>query len=184
MEVIQQVQYMKNQYQKHHYQLSRTNFSTQETEKNVEIKINTETNYFNIEKWQNGAFLVKMPKEILDVEVNSVKVSNSNIRILGYEVLEKDGSKFIKILTQNDTPTSYTITINTNITSDPRITTTTKSIELYAYNQEANNYTEKSADKYDVNDNGNTTENVNYVTKDINLISPTSLLTNEKISEL
>ena len=70
--------------------IGRTNFSTQETEKNVEIKINTETNYFNIEKWQNGAFLVKMPKEILDVEVNSVKVSNSNIRILGYEVLEKD----------------------------------------------------------------------------------------------
>ena len=115
--MIQQVQYMKNQYQKHHYQLSRTNFSTQETEKNVEIKINTETNYFNIEKWQNGAFLVKMPKEILDVEVNSVKVSNSNIRILGYEVLEKDGSKFIKILTQNDTPTSYTITINTEYNS-------------------------------------------------------------------
>ncbi len=162
--------------------ISRTKFSTQETEKKLGIKIDTEANYFNIEKWQDGVFLVKLPTEILDVEINSVKISNNNVKVLGYEVLEKDGSKFIKILTQNDTPLTYTITIDTNITADPRIATTTKSIELYAYNKEANNYLEKAVDKYDVNDNGNTSENVNYISEKIDLISPTSLLTNEKMS--
>ena len=163
-------------------ELSRTQFSTQEREKNVDIKIETVANYFNIDKWKNGSFLVKLPSEILDVEVNNVKISNNNVKVLGYEVLEKDSSKFIKILTQNETPASYTLTVNVDITADPRILTTSKTVELYAYNQETNNYAEKSADKYDVNDNGNVSENVNYVTKSIDLISPSSLLTNEKIS--
>ena len=161
--------------------ISKEELSTQKTEENVEIKINTVED-LDIEKWQNGVFLVKLPTEIIDAKVNNINISNDKVNLAGYEVLEKDGSKFIKIMTQNDEPQTYTITIDTNITVDPEAEKTTSKIELYAYNQETNNYAETSADKYDINNNGETSDIVNYVTKEIKIIVSSSLLTNEKIS--
>ena len=161
--------------------ISKEELSTQRTEENVEIKINTVED-LDIEKWKNGVFLVKLPTEIIDAKVNNINISNDKVNLAGYEVLEKDGSKFIKIMTQNDEPQTYTITIDTNITVDPEAEKATSKIELYAYNQETNNYAETSADKYDINNNGETSDIVNYVTKEIKIIVSSSLLTNEKIS--
>ena len=79
-------------------------------------------------------------EEILDVEINSVNISNSSVKLLAYEIIEKDGKKFIKIETENENEANYTITINTNLTADPRSVTQSKSVKLYAYNEFCNNY--------------------------------------------
>ena len=57
-----------------------------------------------------------------------------------------------------------------------------RQVELYATNENAGDYYYKSADIYDVNDNLNTTEQVNRTTASISLVSPNSLLTNQIIS--
>ena len=133
-------------------------------------------------KWKDGTFLIKFPREMIDVQVNDVSVSNGSIKIDNYEVIEKDGQIFIKIVTNNITPQDYTITIYADLSADPRIATTTKSIELYATNENGSDYYYKSSDTYDVNNNLNTTEQVNYRTANISMVSPNSLLTNQTAS--
>ncbi|MCI8654764.1 MAG: hypothetical protein HFJ48_02655, partial [Clostridia bacterium] len=133
-------------------------------------------------KWKDGTFLIKFPTKMIDVQVNDVSVSNGSIKIDNYEVIEKDGQIFIKIVTNNITPQDYTITIYADLSADPRIATTTKSIELYATNENGSDYYYKSSDTYDVNNNLNTTEQVNYRTANISMVSPNSLLTNQTAS--
>ena len=163
--------------------LSKNIISTQVTEKNMKINIKTVANEsLNQIKWTNGSFIVKLPEEILDIQINSVSVNNSNVEIEGYELVENDGVKYIKINTLNENPETYTVTINANITSDPRVATTSKQIELYASNEEIGEYYYNSEDIYDVNDNLNIEELINKTATSISLIAPNSLLTNQTIS--
>ncbi len=166
----------------------RDTFGTQKEEKDVNITISTNNStYFNMEQWTNGTFLVKMPKQILDVTINRVDPSDGAVNILAYEVVEKeidnDKVKFIKIETENETPKAYTITINCNLIADPRIPTQKQNIELYAINENCYNYETKQADTYDVDGDGNVAEQVNYATDQIELIAPSSLLTNQQAVE-
>ena len=161
-------------------ELSKNTISTQITEKNFKITINALANeIYNQVRWQNGTFLVKLPKEIIEAEINSVTISNSNVSIESYELVEQEGQKFIKIVTKNDIPQTFTITIDTNISPDPRMATSDRSIELYASNENPSEYYYKTQDIYDVNNNLNTQEAVNYRTASISMISPNSLLTNQ-----
>ena len=163
--------------------LSKNTLSTQVTEKNMKIYIRTVANEdLNQVKWKNGDFIVKLPEEILAVDINNVKVNSSNIEIEGYELIEKDGVIFIKINTINEIPETYTITINANVTPDPRVATISKQIELYATNEEIGEYYYNSEDIYDVNNNLNIVEKVNKKTTEISLIAPNSLLTNQTLS--
>ncbi len=164
--------------------ISKNTLSTQVTEENFKIYIDATQNEANNQiGWTNGTYLVKLPSEILSTEINSVEVNNSKVNILSYEVIEKDGHNFIKIKTSNQNPESYKITIDSNITPDPRIATVSKKFELYAVNEETENYYYNMQDLYDVNDNGNTQELVNYRDTSISLVSPNSLLTNQTISD-
>ena len=165
-------------------QASKDTFSTQETEKNLKLTIQTQCDESsNLEKWTNGTFLVKLPEEVLDVELNDITINNEDVKITNHEIIEQDGSKFIKITTENDKEASYNITIDLNITPDPRKASVTKDIELYASNENASDYYYKGQDAYDVNNNLNTTENVNKTTKAITFVAPSSLLTNQMASE-
>ena len=163
-------------------ELSKKTLSTQETEENdiITITANANSDYNQI-GWYNGSFLIKIPDEILDVEINNISINNTNIEILSYEVIERENGRFIKINTSNkvENAQSYVITINTNLTPDPRVATMTKQLELYASNEEVQNYYYYSEDIYDVNDNLNTQELVNKTSTSINLVSPNSLLTNQ-----
>ena len=78
----------------------------------------------NQEKWQNGAFLVKLPKDIVDIDVSSVVSSTSSVTVMSYESFEENGERFIKIITSNTNSTTFTLTINCSVTPDPRIATT------------------------------------------------------------
>ena len=160
--------------------LSKTAISTQETEKDIQIKIKaTGDEDANQISWKNGAFLLKLPKDIIDVEIDSVESNISSVTISSYETYEENGERFIKINTTNQTPTSFELTINCIVTPDPRIPTTTEDFELYASNEDANDYYNATSDIYDANGNLNTTEKVAKSTASISLVSPNSLLTNQ-----
>ena len=164
--------------------ISKNTLSTQTTEKNDRITIDAVANASaNQVAWQNGMFLVKLPKEIIDAQINNVEILNSNVSLESYELIEQEEGLFIKIVTKNDTPMSYSINIDVDLTPDPRIATVSRSIELYASNENGADYYYKAKDQYDVNNNLNTEENVNYDTASISMVSPNSLLTNQTASE-
>ena len=161
-------------------ELEKSAISTQETEKNMKIKINAQANEdANQEKWKNGAFLLKLPKDIVAIEINSVTSDTSSVTVSSYETYKENGERFIKVITTNENPISFGLTIDCNITPDPRIPTTTEIIELYASSEDAVDYYNPVDDVYDVNGNLNTAEKVNKSSISINLISPNSLLTNQ-----
>lgn len=164
--------------------ISKNTISTQATEKNEIITIEAEgnTNYNEV-KWKNGIFLVKLPEEIIDAQINNVEINNSSVNIESYELIEQDNCRYIKIVTKNDSPATYEITIDVDLSPDPRKATSTRNIELYASNENGENYYYKAQDIYDVNNNLNTEEQVNYRTTSISMISPNSLLTNQVASD-
>ena len=164
--------------------LDKQAISTQITEEHVEIEIEAITDTSkNQVKWKNGSFIVKLPSEIITAKINEVRINNSAVEIKSYEVAEINGEKCIKINTANNTPQDYTITIDVDLTPDPRIATASRKLELYGFNEDAADYFYKGQDLYDVNDNGNVVENVNKDEVGINLIAPNSLLTNQTASE-
>ena len=165
--------------------LSNNKISTTETH-NLKIYIDTlvdEEN--NQEKWKNGMFLLKLPKELTSVEIKDVYTENKELKNpLNYEIYVEDGYTFIKIITENVEPTSYRITVDCDVTPDSTSLTQTKPVELYAINENCENYPNgySTQDIYDLNDNSNFTELVNYLTTSLNLISTNNLLTSEYIS--
>ena len=117
--------------------LSKNVFSTQTTEKGLNIEIDAfadEKN--NQEKWKNGTFLIKIPDEILDIKINEAIVNSLFVNLDSSEVIENNEGKFIKIKTSNVNPVEYKITINVDITPDPRIATVSREFKLYAINEE------------------------------------------------
>ena len=167
-------------------EISNSNISTQQTIKNEIITINTSE--YNKEKyslgWIDGSFLIELPKEILSAQINNIEIDNNNVSILNYELIKKDGINLIKINTKNNdfTQQNYKITLDIDMTPDPRIKSTNSQITLYASNEVDGEYSNEIKDKYDVNDNLNTTENVQYDTATISLNAPSSLLTSQTIS--
>ena len=160
--------------------ISKNTISTQATEKNEIISIMTEANTsYNEVEWKDGMFLVKLPKEIIEAKINNIEVDNLAVTITNYELIETEEGLFIKVLTENDIATVYEIKIDVDLSPDPRIATTTGKIELYASNGNASDYYYSAKDKYDVNNNLNTEEKVNYRTISLSVVSPNSLLTNQ-----
>ncbi len=162
--------------------LSKSTISTQETEKNMKITINAQADpNINQVKWTNGAFVLKMPRDIIDIKLNDVTASEANnrVKVTSYEQFKENGINYIKINTKNDKETTFTLSVYADITADPRITTRTEAIELYYYNENAVQYLEKGEDELDVNDNLNKKELVGKKSVNITLASPDSLLTSQ-----
>ncbi len=157
--------------------------STQTTSgNNIIIKaVRDEKN--NQDAWINGTFLLKFPKEIIDLHVNAVRVNDTHVQIDNYEVYEEDGNFYIKIYTSNTIEVGFNIIVDCDMTSDPIISTTNTKIELYASNEQAEDYYYSGIDQYDVNNNANVQEIVSYSTSELILVSPSSLLTSSSASE-
>ena len=164
--------------------ISNNTISTQSTEKNEKLTIEAYADETaNQVKWLNGTFLIKLPEEIIDAQINNVTINNPSVSLESYELIEQDGTLFIKIATKNDTPQTFNITIDIDLSPDPRIATTTKPIELYASNENGSDYYYKAQDIYDVNNNLNIEEQVNHTTTNISMVSPNSLLTNQTATD-
>ena len=135
--------------------------------------------------WQNGEYLLKMPKDIIGLTIQNVTTNQSDVKITHYETFEKEGNIYIKIQTKNTTPTYYQIVLNAKVTPNPASPSQDEEVELYAYNQNAAGDYEPgvSKDVYDVNGNSNVEEQVGYLTRKIGLISSNSLLTGQKATQ-
>ena len=156
--------------------------TTNKIAENVQIVIYTGGNYTKRPIWKDGIFLLKFPEEILDVEINSVKTNNLNVTIQGYEVYKEGDNIFLKIYTANEEPEAYDITVNLNMAADPRIGTTKTNLALYACNPFYEIYSFMNTDIYDINQNGNISENVGYSTRVMDILAPAELITTQTIS--
>ncbi|MBP3502386.1 MAG: MucBP domain-containing protein [Clostridia bacterium] len=156
---------------------------TQEILNNQKIFIKASATQEGEAKWQNGEFLVELPEEIINTEINTISTNSTNVEIVAYDLFKKDDKYFIKIITKNDNPDSYIITIDCNMVPDPRTSTSDKKIKLYSYNQNCNDYYYEEEDKYDVDSDNNFSEKVGASAATLNLLSPTSLITLETVSD-
>ena len=163
--------------------LSKTAISTQNTENNeiLTIKaIGSEAN--NQVAWKNGAFLVKLPDDIIATKINNIETNNTNVTISNYEYIENVDGKFIKINTSSENAESFEVKIDVNLTPDTLIETLTEEFELYASNEENAEYYYNAEDIYDVNNNLDTTEKVHKSTTEITLTAPNSMVTKQTAS--
>lgn len=163
--------------------INKGQISTQETQENFEIYINTVATSFNDSKWKNGQFIVKLPNEIIASNINDVKIDNANVQIVGYDVYEENGNYFIKIISENEEEETYKITINCDITPDPGAKTMSRSFELYSYNEIGENYYNPVQDIYDANGNNNLEEKVNYSLTNLSFITPSTIITSQYASD-
>lgn len=149
---------------------------------NNKIYISAETNQYGDSKWKDGEFLVELPQEIIGMKINKVSIDNENIKLVAYDLYENDGKYFIKIITSNEEPESFKITVDCDMTPDPRSPSINKEIKLYSYNKYCNIYYHEGKDEYDVDSDNNTNEDVGISITNLNLLSPTSLITLETIT--
>lgn len=162
--------------------LSLDTISTKATTNNERITISTETNTNNGQGWVNGMFLVKLPSEIVNAEINSVTINNNSVKISSYDLYQENGSYFIKIITENNYSELYEIVIDCNLTPDPRIPQRQPNVELYAVNEIGADYYYPGADTYDIDGDSNITEQINYKTATLTLQPEIGLTTTEYAS--
>lgn len=162
---------------------TQTKFSSQENVKNQKIYINATKQEEYDAKWKDGQFIIKMPKEFINLSINNIAVNNSNVEILGYTVYEKEGNYYIKIITQNTNPETYSITIDYNAVINPRTTTSTNNLSLWYYNKLADDYYYTAKDYYDVNSNNQTNDNVGFASMQCKFLAPTGIISFETVTE-
>ena len=161
--------------------ISNNRIATQETA-NEKIYISAKATQTGDAKWKNGEFIVEVPKEIINVEINSVTTDNSNVKIFAYELYKENDKNIIKVITENEEPVNFRITIDTKITPNPSVASTNNSFKLYAYNENCDEYYYTTTDIYDVDSDNNVEELVARSSTNLNLLSPTSLITLETVS--
>ena len=161
--------------------LSQPQISTQEANANEVITITTKSSNFMEQKWKNGTFILKMPSTIMDMSVNSVTAtaSEGSVTVKDKILYQENGNYYLRIELENGTPATYTITANCNLTANPRMVTSTETIEMYAKNADGVDYFSKAQDIYDVDTNGNIEENVHKSTASLVLIAPNTLITHQ-----
>ena len=140
-------------------------FNTNGDEVPLNIQIVTgypenKTDYYT--RWVNGSFLIEVPDEFVNLNINNVSISSDKAEILGYDKYRENGKYFIKIFVNNEEPVPYTININTKVLVNPTSPNTIDKFKLYAKNEYSNVYERPVADIFDVDSNDNTEEYVNY----------------------
>ena len=157
------------------------NLSIQETTKNEKIYIRTIQEQNGDSKWKNGEFVLEFPKEIISMNLNEITVDNQNVTVSADDLSQKDGKYILKILTENENPETYTITVDCDLTAVPKINLDNKQIILYAYNEICNDYYDSIEDIFDVNNNGETEELVGTDNTNIEIITPSEIITYETV---
>ena len=166
--------------------VSPNNLRTQETLENATITLTMDKmEERSLIGWKDGIFLVKIPNDIAETNINRISCTNSNVEILNYEYFENIQGKFIKIITKNKTDEAVpnSIQINCNFTADMRALEGYRYFELYAINGSIERYSSGKYDAYDVDDDENLVEIVNYSTTSMMFSTPSGLLTYEMISD-
>ena len=151
---------------------------------NQKIRIKTLNNTNDDAKWKNGEFIVEVPAEIMNMEINDVTCNKQGITIDAYELYQDENERyFIKIITKNDEPANYEIVVDCNLIPDPKVATVNTKFNLYAYNEYTHDYTDEVSDIYDVNQNNDRIEKVGKSEAKMDILAPTSLITLETITD-
>lgn len=165
-------------YSKADFNMSVNYLSNQETTKNVALRISTSSAQFNTKMWQNGVFLIKYPKPIINVEIVDI-MPNKDIEIVAIDTYEENGNIFTKVYTSNENETDVNFSIYADITVDPKSTNTREKVELYSYNPICDNYSETSEDFYDLDNDGSLKDSIEYSYSDLEILAPSNLLTSQ-----
>ena len=165
--------------------IEENHISTQKMAKNVEIEVEAVCNNIRESKWGNGVFVLKFPSEILDVAINQITTTNPSVAIAGYEIYEVGANVLLKVQTESLKEEKFSFIIDCDVIADPRIGTMSKNIELYAHNPYNAKYntSNRTADIYDINGNGDTVEFVAYNSQLLNIYAPSSLVTSQTVTE-
>ena len=158
--------------------------TNQETS-NINLNINTTGNDYGQSYWKNGEFLVELPQEIINANIKSVNTSITGVKIKNASIYQENNKYYIRISTENEKEIkSFSINLGLTITPNPTLATAlNRTIKLYAYNDICNNYYSKTNDIYDIDNDGNTSENIGYSSVYLNIIAPSGLITSEYVSE-
>lgn len=157
------------------------NITNQNTQ-NIKMTIKAKNTNLMESKWKNGRFLVEIPENIINLNIRNIKSLNKNVEILSYETYKENGKNYIKIYTKNEEETGFAIEINAKINANPLMPTSTQEIILYSYNEKCDNYYTSEQDIFDLDTDGNTSDNVGKTTCPISIISPSGLITAEYIT--
>ena len=165
--------------------LSKNSMSSTEVLQNEKITIRTLSDGSNFEytNWKNGIFLVEIPKDIIKVKINDVSINSSDVNLLDWSLYQENGTNYIKIITSNEVPTAFSIVIDCDLTPNPLMGASNLLVGAYGYNEDANIYWNVAQDKYDINGNDNTIENVAFDRKYLGVSIPNStFITVETVS--
>ncbi len=136
-----------------------------------------------VQSWKDGKFLVKLPSQIVNANIDEIRTNSSNVNISKYSKYEQDGNIYIQIDTQNEKPINFAISLYMTIRCDPMTKTDNYNIEVYASNPENEVYEvdHTKSDIYDINNNGDTNDVVAYAKTGVNIMAPNNLITTENI---
>ena len=112
--------------------------------------------------WKDGEFIIAIPKSIINLNINNIVSNNSNVKILGYDVDLGTDINLIRIVTSSDDLESFRITVDMDVTPDPRISGGGVIFKVYGNNPYVNLSKTIDTDIYDVDNDNNTTEKINY----------------------
>ena len=159
-----------------------TSFTREVSETSIPMSLSIDLNNVDAANnvWSEGFFLIKLPREIIDLEDLTVSPENN---VVNSEIVTIDGQKFIKII--NKMPSTYNndITVNFDAIINPKTTECSGYIELYAINNMTTLYYNSVNDTYDINGNGSTTDKAAYSRLGIYITAPKELLTGAIITD-
>ncbi len=163
------------------FDISEGDIDTQKSN-NIQLEISPNMTQYNTCTWSDEQYLIKFPSDIINVTINDVTINNADgVSISDYYKYTEDGSIFIKIEMSGNANANYQLLLDCAVETNPKIESKKADIELYTYNEENNLFyeTEISKDIYDINNNTNTEEKIGKKTKNINILRPETLLSNE-----
>ena len=143
--------------------------------------------------WRDSIVLMEFPEDIVDLK--DVRLTGNNVNVSGYEVIDKDGKKFLKAyLSSEELKSQQSITFSAIITVNPVADNKVTSTKVYVYNKENDKYLYESnnsyeryvsrddvKDVYDINGDGNKEEKIGYVEVPTSIVAPQELHINQKI---
>ena len=159
-----------------------SNLDSSKLENQVVFYINVDKNKYNASEWENGAFLIELPEDIILADITNVEINNENVSISAYETYQENNKNYIKILTSNTKEEIYRITINTTLYVNPIASSGNKEVYLYGANEACNNYQNMKQDIYDINNNNEINDYVGHDVNYITMEAPNSMITSQMAS--
>lgn len=159
-----------------------TSFAREVSETSIPMRLNINLNSIDAAHnvWNEGYFLVKLPREIIGIENLSVTPRDN---IANSEIMDIDGQKFIKLIYNNPNSYNNDISLSFNAVINPKTTECNGYIELYAINNTSTLYYSSTNDTYDINGNGSKTDKASYSRLGISITAPKELLTGSIITD-